>query len=123
MTLDKPFADLTPLYLAVFLNTVCSTARDVDKLKKLKVKAEDKFTRLVFQNCQHFSKLQIARIVDFLGAYISQSAGRDLSQAEPFLIKLTQGALSLLQKQLLKDVFAVVCRYVFVKKAKDQLDQ
>ena len=98
VTTDKPFNDITPLYLAVFLNTVCNTARDLDKLKKLKLKAEDKFTKLVFQNCSHFTKLQITRIVDFLGAYISQSAGRDLSQAEPFLIKLTQGALSPLQK-------------------------
>lgn len=98
VTTDKPFTDITPLYLAVFLNTVCNTARDVDKLKKLKLKAEDKFTKLVFQNSQHFTKIQILRIVDFLGAYISQSAGRDLSQAEPFLIKLTQGVLSPQQK-------------------------
>jgi hypothetical protein len=57
--------------------------------------------------------------VEFLGTYISQSAGRDLSQAEPFLIKLTQGLLSPLQKQMLSDVFAVVCRFVFVKKARE----
>lgn len=48
VTADKPFTDITPLYLAVFLNTVCATARDGDKLKKLKLKAEDKFTKMIF---------------------------------------------------------------------------
>jgi hypothetical protein len=67
--------------------------------------------------------MQQDRVVEFLGAFISQSAGRDLGLAENFLIKLTQGQISDQQKQCLKDVFSVICRFIFVKKAREQLDQ
>lgn len=37
LTYEKPFNDITPLYLAILLNTIVNVSRDNnDKLKKLK---------------------------------------------------------------------------------------
>lgn len=88
---EKPFNDLPPLYFAVMLNTMVNMSRDHDKLRKLKHHIEDKFSKLVFSKISEFSDIQRERVVDFLGAYLSQCAGRDLGQAEPFLLKLTEG--------------------------------
>ena len=122
LTHEKPFSDLTPLYFAILLNTMVSLSGANDKLKKLKHQIEEKFTTQVFAKIANFSKLQKERVVEFLGAFISQSCGRDLAKAENFLIKLTQGEISDDQKQMLKDVFNVICRFIFVKKAREQLD-
>lgn len=94
VTHEKPFSDLTPLYFAVMLNTMVNMSRDHDKLKKLKHHIEDKFSKSVFAKIADFSPIQRERIVDFLGAYLSQSSGKDLGQAEPFLLKLTEGQIS-----------------------------
>lgn len=107
------------MYLAIMLNTMLNAARDHDKFKKLKQHIEEKFSKNVFARIQDFSQIQKERIIDFLGAYISQLSGKELGQAEPFLLKLKEGQISPEQKQALKDVFNVICRFVFVKKAKD----
>ena len=45
---EKPFGDLTPLYYAILLNSMVSTSRDNEKLKKLKQQAEEKFSKSLF---------------------------------------------------------------------------
>lgn len=79
--------------------------------------AEEKIAK-IFGAFEAFNAIQQERIVSFLGAYICQSAGRDLGLAESFLLKLTETP----QRLVLKRVFHVVCGYIFVRKAKEQLD-
>ena len=55
------------------------------------------------------------RYLSFLGTYISQSSGKDLSLAESFLLQLT----STPHKKHIKQVFEVLCGYVYQKKAKE----
>lgn len=122
LTHEKPFSDLSPLYFAILLNSLINLSGSHDKLRKLKQQMEEKFTIEVFAKIGDFSKLQRERVVEFLGAFISQSCGRDLGQAENFLIKLTQGSMGEECKKALVDVFSVICRFIFVKKAREQLD-
>lgn len=62
---------------------------------------EERFSRLVFSNFEKFNFLQQERIVTFLGSYISQSSGKDLGQSEQFLLELTKGKISDLQRSAL----------------------
>ena len=78
LTHEKPFSDLTPLYFAILLNSLINLSGANDKMRKLKHQMEEKFTTEVFAKIGDFSKLQRERVVEFLGAFISQSAGRDL---------------------------------------------
>lgn len=47
LTYEKPFSDITPLYLAILLTTMLNISRD-DKLNKLKKIFEEKFAKTVF---------------------------------------------------------------------------
>jgi hypothetical protein len=76
----------------------------------------------VFANFEKFNTLQQERIVAFLGSYISQSSGTTLGRSEQFLLELTKNKLSDIQRVALSQTFAVVCRFISVKKAKEDLD-
>ena len=121
LTHERPYSE-PPIFYAVLLSSMINSSRDQESLKKLKTLAEEKFSKCVFANYNTFTTLQQQRVVDFLGVYLSQSAGRDLGLSEPFLLKLTESALTEGQKQALKKAFAVVCNFIYVKKAKEQLD-
>ena len=56
LTHEKPFADVTPLYLAILLNTMLSVSRD-DKLNKLKKHVEDKFAKSIFLKIGEFTNV------------------------------------------------------------------
>ena len=83
LTVEKPFSDIPPVYLAILMTTMLSSQ---DKLRKLKQLLEEKFAKQIFANISEFSPLQQQRVVDFLGAYISQSSGKELQRSEPFLL-------------------------------------
>jgi len=77
----------------------------------------------VFAHFEKFSFLQQERIVNFLGCYISQSSASNLGRSEQFLLELTKSTLSDVQEKALNQVFAVICRFVSIKKAKEELDK
>lgn len=57
LTYEKPFNDITPLYLAILLNTIVNVSRDNnDKLKKLRANIEEKFAKHVFAKVDGFSQ-------------------------------------------------------------------
>ncbi len=123
LTHEKPFKDLPPIFYAILLNNVVNLSQESEKLKKLKQQVEEKFSRLVFNNYEKFNFLQQERIVIFLGSYISQSSGSTLGRSEQFLLELTKTKISDSQKTALNQIFAVLCRFISVRKAKEDLDQ
>ena len=54
---------------------------------------EDVFTKHIFGNIHAFDEVSQQRICQFLAVLLSQTAGRDLGQTEPLLLKLTEGEL------------------------------
>ena len=93
LSTSAPFSELPPVYLAILMTTMVNTQ---DKLRKLKQQMESEFSAQIFTKLSELSPRQISRVVDFLGAYISQIAGKELSRAEPFLLQMTSSQMSAL---------------------------
>ena len=77
---------------------------------------EELFVKFVHNGIQTFNEVNQRRVVQFLALLLSQTAGRDIGQTEPLLLKLTEGNLKAPQVDFLKKVFAQLCRLCFPKK-------
>ena len=55
LTYEKPFDDISPTFLAIMLTTMLNVSRDHEKLKKLKQKIEEKFSKTVFAKIHDFT--------------------------------------------------------------------
>jgi hypothetical protein len=57
LTTQKPFNEVTPIHLAILLNSLVSMGRDIDRLKKMKSRFEDMFIKAVFVNVGKLTRL------------------------------------------------------------------
>lgn len=85
-------------------------------MKKFKGQVEDNLARFVFKNVTQFRKPTQTRICNFLALLLSQTAGRDLGQTEPLLLKMTENNLTVDQETFLKTMFNQLCKLCFTKK-------
>lgn len=118
---EKPFTRQTVFY-TILVSSIVEQSKSIEPLKKLKVQMEDAFTKHLFQNVQAYDEQNQRRVCQFLAVLLSQTAGKDLGQTEPLLLKLTEGKLQEPQVNFLKQVFAQLCRLCFPKKVWEQLD-
>ena len=78
----------------------------MDSMKKFKGQLEDSFAKFLFKNVIQFRKPTQSRICSFLAFLLSQTAGRDLGQTEPMLLKITEQNITADQESFLRCVFA-----------------
>ena len=90
---DKPF-HIPPVFYTMLTNSLIEQSKSMENLKKFKGQLEDRFARFVFKNVSSFRKPAQRRVCQFLALLLSQTAGRDLGQTEPLLLKITENALS-----------------------------
>ena len=118
---EKPFHGPV-VFFTILTNSLIEQSKGIESLKKFKGQLEDQLAQKIFQNVVHLRKNAQRRVCSFLALLLSQTAGRDLGQTEPMLIKITESNLTAEQESFLKSVFAQLCKLCFAKKVWDQLD-
>lgn len=111
-----------PVYYTVLTNSLMELSKNIESMKKFKGQVEDLVARFLFRNIAHFKEPAQKRVCHFLAFLMSQTAGRDLGQTEPMLIKLTENEMSAQQEAFLRAVFAQLCKLCFAKKVWEQVD-
>jgi hypothetical protein len=82
------------VFYAVLMNSMVYNSKSIEVFKKFKGLSEEVFVQSIFTHCASFTATARARAISYLSFFLSQIAGKDLGQAEPMLLKLTQGQLS-----------------------------
>ena len=91
---EKPF-HAPPVFFTILTNSLIEQSKKLDSMKKFKGQIEDHLARFVFKNVIQFKKPTQRRICQYLAFLLSQTAGRDLGQTEPMLLKMTENNLTL----------------------------
>jgi len=118
---EKPFHEPV-MYYTILTNSLIEQSKLIESLKKFKGQLEDQLARFLFQNVAHFRTTTQRRICSYFALLLSQTAGRDLGQTEPMLIKITGNEMSPDQENFLRAIFAQLCKLCFAKKVWEQLD-